>query len=108
VLRSGGPPWCRTGRVHSHSLWGFANWTFVPAQQARLIGLSGARLASIVILLNASLMFIGYSLGAAIGSITMAQLLPADLGWVGALSEFASLLFVFIATRRREVPAERR
>jgi hypothetical protein len=50
---------------------------------------------------------IGYSLGAANGSITMAQLSPADLGWVGALSEFASLLLVFIATRRGEVPAER-
>jgi predicted MFS family arabinose efflux permease len=89
------------------SVWGFANWTFFPAQQARLIGLSGARLASIVISLNASLMFIGYSLGAVIGSIAMARLSPADLGWVGSLSEFASLLLVFIAARRGEAPAER-
>jgi predicted MFS family arabinose efflux permease len=82
------------------SVWGFANWTFFPAQQARLIGLSGARLA-----LNASLMFIGYSLGATIGSITMAHLSSADLGWVGSLSEFASLLLVFIAARRGEALA---
>ncbi len=87
------------------SVWGFANWTFFPAQQARLIGLSGARLASIVISLNASLMFIGYSLGATIGSITMAHLSSADLGWVGSLSEFASLLLVFIAARRGEALA---
>jgi len=73
----------------------------LPSQQARLIGLSGARLASIVISLNASLMFIGYSLGAAIGSITMVHLSPADLGWVGSLSEFASLLLVFVAEAKR-------
>lgn len=89
------------------ALWGFANWAFFPAQQARLIGLSGNRLASIVISLNASLMFIGYSLGATIGSITMAHGSPAALGWVAALSEFSSLLLVFIAAKNGEGRAER-
>jgi predicted MFS family arabinose efflux permease len=89
------------------ALWGFANWAFFPAQQARLIGLSGNRLASIVISLNASLMFIGYSLGATIGSITMAHGSPAALGWVAALSEFSSLLLVFIAAKSGEGRAER-
>jgi predicted MFS family arabinose efflux permease len=89
------------------SLWGFANWAFFPAQQARLIGLSGNKLASIVVSLNASLMFIGYSLGATIGSVTMAHGSPAALGWVAALSEFASLLLVFIAAKNGEGRAER-
>jgi len=53
-------------------------------------------------------MFIGYSLGAVIGSITMGSPLAGGPRVGSAsLSEFASLLLVFIAARRGEALAER-
>jgi predicted MFS family arabinose efflux permease len=42
--------------------------------------------------LNASFMFIGFSVGAALGSVTVAHGSVADLGWVGATCEVAVLL----------------
>jgi predicted MFS family arabinose efflux permease len=84
--------------------WGVAAWAFFPAQQARLIGIAGLKAAPIVLSLNASFMFIGFSLGSAIGSATISVAEPADLGWVGALFEFAALLLV-LAGRRAVAPA---
>jgi predicted MFS family arabinose efflux permease len=84
--------------------WGIAAWAFFPVQQARLIGIAGLKAAPIVLSLNASFMFIGFSLGSAIGSVTISVAAPADLGWVGALFEFAALLLVF-AGRRAAAPA---
>lgn len=68
----------------------------------RLIGFAGLKAAPIVLSLNASFMFIGFSLGSAIGAVTISVATPADLGWVGALFELAALLLVFAGHR---VPA---
>jgi predicted MFS family arabinose efflux permease len=51
-------------------VWGVAGWGFFPAQQARLIGIAGVKVAPIVLSPNASSMYLGFSLGAALGSIT--------------------------------------
>lgn len=81
-------------------LWGMAHWGFWPAQQARLIGIAGLKVASVVLSLNASFMYLGFSLGAALGSLTLAHLSVSDLGWVGGASVFLSLaLFSTIAKR---------
>jgi predicted MFS family arabinose efflux permease len=79
--------------------WGITAWAFFPAQQARLIGIAGPKSESIVLSLNASFMFIGFSLGSAIGSMTISVASPADLGWVGAIFELAALLLVFAGRR---------
>jgi predicted MFS family arabinose efflux permease len=65
------------------SVWGLAAWSFFPAQQARLIGVSGLKGASVILSLNASFMYLGFSFGAALGSFTLANRTVADLGWVG-------------------------
>src|ERR1700689_4247599 len=44
--------------------------------------------------LNASFMFIGFSSGAALGSLTVAHSSVANLGWVGATCEVAAALFL--------------
>jgi predicted MFS family arabinose efflux permease len=75
--------------------WGIGAWAFFPAQQARLIGFAGLKAAPIVLSLNASFMFIGFSLGSAIGAVIISVATPADLGWVGALFELSALLLVF-------------
>ena len=64
-------------------IWGLSAWAFFPAQQTRLIGIAGIRVAPIVLSLNASFMFLGFSLGAALGSVTLTYAAPSALGWVG-------------------------
>lgn len=74
------------------ALWGVAHWAFYPAQQARLIDIAGVKVASIVLSLNASFMYIGFSMGAALGALTMAHASVRNLGWVAALCELAALM----------------
>jgi predicted MFS family arabinose efflux permease len=73
-------------------VWGLSAWAFFPAQQMRLIGVAGIRVAPIVLSLNASFMFLGFSFGAALGSVTLTYAAPSALGWVGSLCVLASLL----------------
>jgi predicted MFS family arabinose efflux permease len=73
-------------------VWGLSAWAFFPAQQTRLIGIAGIRVAPIVLSLNASFMFLGFSLGAGLGSLTLMYAAPSALGWVGGLCVLASLL----------------
>jgi predicted MFS family arabinose efflux permease len=73
-------------------IWGLSAWAFFPAQQTRLIGVAGIRVAPIALSLNASFMFLGFSLGAALGSVTLIYAAPSALGWVGSLCVLASLL----------------
>jgi predicted MFS family arabinose efflux permease len=83
----------------SVAVWGVAAWAFFPAQQARLIETAGLKAAPIVLSLNASFMFAGFSLGAAVGSLTLSIATPADLGWVGAAFELAALLAMLVTVR---------
>ncbi|QQX86670.1 MFS transporter [Cupriavidus necator] len=71
--------------------WGVSAWAFHPAQQARLIELAGLNVASIVLSLNASFMYIGCAVGAAVGGLTLAQSHIGNLGLVGGLFEMASV-----------------
>ena len=73
-------------------IWGLSAWAFFPAQQTRLIGIAGIKVAPIALSLNASFMFLGFSLGAALGSLTLTYAAPSALGWVGSLCILASLL----------------
>jgi predicted MFS family arabinose efflux permease len=88
-------------------VWGVAGWGFFPAQQARLLQIAGVKVASIVLSLNASFMYLGFSLGAALGSFTLIHGSAASLGWVAALCEMAALAIVLLATRpaRAAAPA---
>lgn len=82
------------------ALWGMASWGFSPPQQARLIGIVGLKNAPIILSLNSSFQFLGFSLGAALGSATLALGGVSALGWVGASSAVASLL-LFLVTEPR-------
>lgn len=80
-------------------VWGLAAWGFFSAQQARLIGIAGLKLAAVVLSLNASFMYLGFSLGAALGSFTLARGSAGDLGWVAALCVLAALALFLVARR---------
>jgi predicted MFS family arabinose efflux permease len=60
-----------------------------------------------VLSLNASFMYLGFSLGAALGSFTLIHASAASLGWVAALCEIAALAIVLQATRRAAAPPAR-
>jgi predicted MFS family arabinose efflux permease len=79
------------------AVWGVAAGAFFPAQQARLIGIAGIKLAPIALSLHASFMFIGFSLGAAVGSFTLAHGSAIAPDWVGGSCEIAALLLMLAA-----------
>ncbi|MGO4326638.1 MFS transporter [Cupriavidus sp. 2TAF22] len=86
--------------------WGLAHWAFYPAQQARLVALAGLQATPIVLSLNASFMYLGFSAGAALGGIVVARASVADLGWVAGLCEIAALgLSVALLRTRSRKPA---
>ena len=80
-------------------VWGISAWSFFPAQQARLIETAGIEFAPIVLSLNASFMFLGFSLGAVVGSVTLAHGAVRNLGWVGAAWVIAALLLTVVIAR---------
>jgi predicted MFS family arabinose efflux permease len=82
------------------ALWGVSAWSFFPAQQARLISIAGGKVAPVALSLNASFQFLGFSAGAALGSMTLANTSPLALGWVGASCVVAALSLVLAASRR--------
>ncbi len=71
----------------------------LPGAAGKADRIAGLKLAPIVLSLNASFMFIGFSLGAALGSLTLDKASPAALGWVGAACELASLILMIGTTR---------
>ena len=83
-------------------VWGLSAWAFFPAQQAWLISIAGAKVAPIALSLNASFQFLGFSAGAALGSLTLANVSPLALGWVGASCVVAALSLVLAASRREQ------
>jgi predicted MFS family arabinose efflux permease len=79
-------------------LWGVSAWGFFPAQVARLIAIGGHHLAPIVLSLNASFMFVGFSAGAWLGAVILEHGSVSGLGWTGAAFETAALVLVLITT----------
>ncbi len=80
--------------------WGIAHWAYYPAQQTTLVGLAGVKSAPVVLSLNASFMYLGFSLGAGLGSLTITCSGVADLGYVSALSMLAALALTMANGRR--------
>jgi predicted MFS family arabinose efflux permease len=85
--------------------WGVSHWAFYPAQQVRLIGIAGLKVAPIALSLNASFMYLGFSIGAACGSLVLAYSRVANLGWVAAAFEAASLLLMLAISRPKRAGA---
>lgn len=84
-------------------IWGFTAWTFMPAQQTRLIAIGGVAAAPVVLSLNASFMYAGFSLGAVFGSLTLNAASHTGLGVVGAAFELLAVGLVLATGRRAAV-----
>jgi len=83
------------------AVWGLTAWGFFPAQQARLISIAGAKVAPVILSLNASFMYAGFSFGAMLGSLTLTRGSISDLGWVGALCELAAFVLFLVTSQMR-------
>jgi predicted MFS family arabinose efflux permease len=77
--------------VAAVAVWGVAGFTFNPAQQARLIEAAGQAVAPVSLSLNAAFVYLGFALGALLGSTVIAFASVRDVGWVGALCELIAL-----------------
>jgi predicted MFS family arabinose efflux permease len=84
------------------ALWGMSSWAFFPAQQTRFIELVGVPSAPVALSLNASFMYLGFSLGAALGSFSLLHVGPRQLGFVGAACELAALTLLLVNQARDE------
>jgi len=72
------------------AMYGIASYAFNPAQQHRLIGLSGPS-AGIVLSLNASAIYLGSALGAFLGGLVLQYGSGALLGYFGGACALAAL-----------------
>jgi len=86
--------------------WGLSAWAFFPAQQARLMQIAGVRTAPIALSLNASFMYLGFSLGAMLGSFTLIHASVTSLGVVGAVCECLALIVVLATVRRTSASSQ--
>ncbi|WP_034294387.1 MFS transporter [Herbaspirillum sp. RV1423] len=86
-------------------VWGISGWAFYPAQQTNLIHLAGIRLAPIALSLNASFMYLGFSLGASAGALTVADSSVRNLGLVAAAFVSSALLLKRSVARRTAASA---
>jgi predicted MFS family arabinose efflux permease len=99
------PPAARASILLAIVLWGVSAWAFWPAQQARFISIAGMKVAPVALSLNASFQFLGFSLGAALGSLTLTNASPLALGWVGAVCVAVALSLTAITRRRARCPS---
>ncbi|AYD03003.1 MFS transporter [Neorhizobium sp. NCHU2750] len=72
--------------------WGFSVWSFFPAQMARLIVAGGQSQASLALSLNTSTMYLGFSIGSALGAGIIAGGGVWMIGAAAAAMEILALL----------------
>lgn len=82
-------------------LWGLSTWAFFPAQQSSLVASGGVALAPVVLSLNASFQYAGFSFGAMLGGLTVARLSAGEVGWVGGGFELLAALLALAIARAR-------
>ena len=99
------PAAARAPILFAIALWGVSAWAFFPAQQTRLISIAGVKVAPVALSLNASFQFLGFSSGAALGSLTVVHASPLALGWVGASCVIVALSLVAVASRHERCPS---
>ena len=80
-------------------MWSASHWGFYPGQQARLMDIGGLRLAPITLSLNASFMYLGFSIGAVAGGVLVAYGNVLNLGYLAACFAAASLLLMSVISR---------
>jgi predicted MFS family arabinose efflux permease len=92
--------------IAAMAVWGFSGYTFNPAQQHRLIELSGKD-AGIVLSLHNAFIYLGSALGSLIGGLVLQYGSAAELGFAGGVAVFTALMIYRISdqwAKKRPVP----
>jgi predicted MFS family arabinose efflux permease len=84
-------------------VWGISAWAFFPAQQSRLIGVVGVANTPVILSLNASFMYLGFALGAGLGSVIIVSSSITWIGGAGALSVVGAMALSRFAWRQSDV-----
>lgn len=85
------PPGALAVALAAVAAWGFSVWSLFPAQMARLIAAGPVSEASVALALNTSTMYLGFSIGSAIGAGIVGLGLIWGIGVAAALSELVAL-----------------
>jgi DHA1 family inner membrane transport protein len=79
-------------------LWAMCSWSFMAAQQTRLINLTGRR-AAVVLALNAAAVYIGAAIGSAIGGAMISGYGLLSLGLTASLGAAIALVHLTLSAR---------
>jgi len=79
-------------------LWAMCSWSFMAAQQGRLIGLAGHR-APVVLALNAAAIYLGAAIGSAIGGGMIAGYGLKSLGIAAGIGAAVALVHLTLSVR---------
>lgn len=82
-------------------VWGMSAWSFFPAQQNRLMSVAGLAHTSVILSLNASFMYLGFAIGAVLGSLVISTVGVVWIGFAGALSICAAMAMSHFAWSRQ-------
>jgi predicted MFS family arabinose efflux permease len=99
-------PWTATtplGAALTLGVWGLAGWALIPAQQHRLVAFA-PEAAGIVLSLNSSALYLGISVGSALGSVLIQNTNLTILCWIAAAWEAGTLVLVLWTSRARTRP----
>jgi predicted MFS family arabinose efflux permease len=83
------------------AVWGLFGWGFMPIQQSRLVALNPA-MATVLLSLNASAIYVGVALGSALGGVVVAHGPIRNLGWVSVACDLVALTVLTLSARRPE------
>ena len=79
-------------------IWSLAGWSFMAPQQVRLVTLAADK-QNIFLALNASFIYVGTSVGSAIGGVVVEQYGLEMLGWAGGVCGLVALLQLMVSQR---------
>jgi predicted MFS family arabinose efflux permease len=81
-------------------VWGLTTWALNPAQQVRLLQLA-PKSANLVLSLNSSAIYLGFTLGSVLGALTLEQTSVTHLGWVAGGCVVIALITLTLTYRWR-------
>lgn len=73
------------------AVWGFSIWAFFPAQMSRLMAAGNPSQASLSLALNTSTMYLGFSIGSAIGAAILSSGAVWGIGLFAGVCEMVAL-----------------
>jgi len=95
-------PWPHTALFALIFCWSTFGWSFMAAQQVRLISMAPEQ-ASVVLALNAAAIYVGAAVGSALGGVVLTNFGMSTLGWAGGLTAVLGVAHILTSERLSKV-----